>query len=435
MNTVYVVVLAGGRGRRFWPLTFNKPLVPFFGKPLVVHNLELLKLAGFTQIILVIHPEDVQAYMDLAIPGLTIQTVIQQEARGMGDALLRVEEHIGQSSMLVMNAEDVVEPSLYEQLANAIKDETSFITGKRVSEYFDGGYLSLEGERVVRIVEKPGREKKPSDLTNLVFHYFRKPKNFFELLAKVRSDRDDVYELGLDELLKKEQFRYLTYEGVWAPLKYPWHVLDVMDKLFKSIKPYQGKNVEIKSHVTIDGPVYIDDNVRIFENTKIVGPVYIGRDTIIGNNNIIRQSHIGARSVTGFNTDITRSYVGDDCWFHSNYIGDSVLETNVGMGSGAVLANLRLDEGEIWSMIKGDRVNTQRTKFGAVIGRDVRIGVNASIMPGVKIGKGSFVGAGVMLDKDLLDNKFCMGKTEYIVMDNTRNIGKNTRDEFRQKLP
>lgn len=80
-------------------------------------------------------------------------------------------------------------------------------------------------------------------------------------------------------------------------------------------------------------------------------------------------------------------------------------------------------------------MNTQRTKFGAVIGRDVRIGVNASIMPGVKIGKGSFVGAGVTLDKDLLNNKFCMGKTEYIVMDNTRNIGKNTRDEFRHKLP
>ena len=41
--------------------------------------------------------------------------------------------------------------------------------------------------------------------------------------------------------------------------------------------------------------------------------------------------------MTGFNTDITRSYIGDNCWFHSNYIGDSVLEGNVSMGSGAAI--------------------------------------------------------------------------------------------------
>lgn len=434
MNTVYVVVLAGGRGRRFWPLTFNKPLIPFFGKPLVVHNLELLKQAGFTQIILVIHPEDVQAYMDLVIPGLKLQTVIQQEAKGMGDALLRVQEHIGQSSMLVMNAEDVVEPTLYEQLARAIKDERSFITGKRVSGYFDGGYLSLEGERVVRVAEKPGRDNKPTDFINLVFHYFRQPKNFFDILTKVRSDRDDVYERGLDELLKNEEFRYLAYEGMWAPLKYPWHVFTVMDELFKRMVPYQGRNVDIKSHVTIDGPVYIDDNVRIFENTKIVGPVFIGRDTIIGNNNIIRHSHIGTGCITGFSTDITRSYVGNNTWFHSNYIGDSVLEGDVSMGAGAVLANLRLDEQEIWSVVGDQRVNTQRNKLGSIIGRDVRIGVNASIMPGIKIGKGSFVGAGVVLDKDLADGKFCYGKPNYTITDNARGVDNRTRNEFRNNL-
>ena len=63
------------------------------------------------------------------------------------------------------------------------------------------------------------------------------------------------------------------------------------------------------------------------------------------------------------------------------------------MGAGAALANLRLDDGVIQS--------SGKNKLGVMIGMHVRIGVNASIMPGIKIGKGSFVGSGVVLDRDL----------------------------------
>ena len=201
--------------------------------------------------------------------------------------------------------------------------------------------------------------------------------------------------------MTKETFVMVVFEGSFASLKYPWNILDIMDILFQRLSPHQGKNVEIKSNVVIEGPVYISDNVKIFENSKIVGPCYIGANTIIGNNNIIRHSHIGANCVTGFNTDITRSYVGDNCWFHSNYVGDSVLEGDVSMGSGTVLANLRLDRGEIASVIGENRVNTKRTKLGAMIGINVRVGVNASIMPGVKIGSNSMVGAGLVVNHDI----------------------------------
>ncbi len=172
----------------------------------------------------------------------------------------------------------------------------------------------------------------------------------------------------------------------------------------------------------------------IFENTKIVGPCYIGPDTIIGNNNIIRQSHIAGGCVTGFNTDITRSYIGDACWFHSNYIGDSVLEGNVSMGSGSVLANLRLDEGTIWSEVGGTRINTMRTKLGTIIGRDVRIGVNTSVMPGVKIGSQSFIGAGTIIDKDISDASFCMAKSTYTLTKNHHDVGLGHRDEFKKHV-
>ncbi len=179
--------------------------------------------------------------------------------------------------------------------------------------------------------------------------------------------------------------------------------------------------------------VYIDDDVKIFEYTKIVGPTYIGKGSVIGNNNIIRNSYIGMGCVTGFSTDITRSYIGDNCWFHTNYIGDSVLVGNVSMGSGAKLANLRLDDGEIYSTVAGEKIATGRKKLGALIGSGVRIGVNTSIMPGVKIGKGSFIGSQVMLDKDLPDNSYCIVKHEYTIARNNSSASEK-RDEFKKNL-
>ena len=192
--------------------------------------------------------------------------------------------------------------------------------------------------------------------------------------------------------------------------------------------------MDIRNNVSIEGPVYLGDNVKIFENTKIVGPVYIGDNTIIGNNNIIRDSYIGKDCVTGFNTDITRSYIGDGCWFHSNYIGDSVLEGDVSLGSGSVVANLRLDEGIIGSLVKGKRITTGRNKLGACIGKHVRIGVNVSTMPGIKIGSDSMIGAGVVVDKDIPNTSFVVVRNTYDIKPNTRSISVGNRDQFKAKI-
>lgn len=434
MNTAYVVILAAGQGKRFWPFTASKSLLPFLGKPLIAHSLERFAKAGFSKAIIVINPADVQFYMDLRAAGLEFHTVIQQEAVGMGDALLRVREHVGDSPILVVNAEDVVDDSLYANLASEVTKGKSFLTGKKVERYFDGGYLKIEGSRVRGIVEKPGEGREPSHFVNLVFHYIHEPKEFFQILGRQKSDRDDVYERALDAFIQETEVQFLPYDGAWYPMKYPWHVLDCMDYFLNSVGIAQGKGVSLAPNVVLDGAVYIGNNVKIFENTKIVGPAYIGDNTIIGNNNIIRQSHIGQGCVTGFNTDITRSYVGDASWFHSNYVGDSVLEGNVSMGSGSVLANLRLDEGEISSVTSGKKMNTRRLKLGAMIGEYVRIGVNTSIMPGVKIGADSFVGAGLTISSDVPERSFVNGEAKLTITKNTKSVRDVSREHYKKDI-
>lgn len=423
-----LLILAGGAGKRFWPFTTDKPLFPFAGKPLIWHVASVAVKRHFESMIIVTPPETKDEYEALTFP-VPHTVVVQEQSRGMADAFLTVADKLADNPVLILIADDLVEPSLYDQLLKRAEDPSVFgvIVGWKPEKYFQGGYLECIGDRVTEIIEKPREGHEPSPYVNIAAHYVRDAHVFTQALRSIKSSSDDIYEKGLTSVMKTHYVTMIPYKGTFTTLKYPWHVLDVNAMLLYQLSQKTGRNVVIKKNVILEGNVYIEDNVTIYENTKIIGPCYIGEGTIIGNNNIIRASHIGKRCVTGFNTDITRSYIGDDCWFHSNYIGDSVLESDVSMGSGSVLANLRLDEQDIGS--------TQKNKCGAMIGSHVRIGVNVSIMPGIKIGSHTSIGAGITIVQDVEDQSFCVGnRPSYTVKKNTRRVDIESRKQFHAKL-
>lgn len=414
---VTLILLAAGNGKRFWPFTTSKVLFPFFGLPLFAHTIADAQAA---KMIIVTNPANDEVIRQYKFP-IPTSTVVQKDAKGMADAVFCCRDVIKNSPIVIVNADDVIDTELLSQVMKT--DAFGAIPGLKRKGPF--GYIKFDGDRPISIVEKPDAGKEPSPYAYIVCDYIRDGKEFLDEIAKTKSDRDDVFEKALTSLMARHEFAFVPYDGPFAPLKYPWHVLDVMNALFSTLESYKGKNVEIRKNVFIEGPVYIEDNVKIFENVKIVGPCYIGKNSIVGNNSMIRGSHIGAGSVIGFNSDITRSYIGDNCWLHMNYVGDSVLEGNISMGAGATLANLRLDDGQIKT--------TGRNKLGAMIGTGVRIGVNTSIMPGVNVGKNSFVGAGVVLDKDLPEDSFCFMESKIIIKKNTH-TAPVSRESFRKGL-
>lgn len=435
MKNLTAVVLAGGAGSRFWPLVTNKILFPFMGKPLFAHTIVSTLPKDVADMVIVASPENekVLSNFDFGIPS---RVVVQKDPKGMGDALGVAKGSIKMdASLLILIADDMYDSSVLEHVIEASKNADAFgiIPGWKAKQYFPGGYLKIGSAAVKGIVEKPDPDALPSQYVNISGHFIRSAEKLYQALDSVHTQNDDQYEAALTRLMSTEEFIHVPYEGEFTSLKYAWNVLDVSQMLLSKITSHRGGNFMKKEGVYIDGEVYIGDNVRIFENTKIVGPCYIGNNVIVGNNNIIRDSIIEDGCITGFSSDITRSYVGRDCWFHTNYVGDSVLEGDVSMGSGAVTANLRLDEANIHSHIKGDRVDTGRNKHGAVIGKGVRIGVNTSIMPGIKIGSGSFIGSGVILHKDLENGKFCRMHAELKITDNPYSIT-TTRDEFKNKI-
>jgi bifunctional UDP-N-acetylglucosamine pyrophosphorylase/glucosamine-1-phosphate N-acetyltransferase len=285
-------------------------------------------------------------------------------------------------------------------------------------------------------VEKPNPGEEPSNMVNILIHCHNKSEELFRYIKTVRTTRDDVYECALDNMVKGgHKIKVVPYSDFWAPIKYPWHIFKVMEYFLDNAQPYVAPSARISDKAIIEGKVILGDNVKVLENAVIRGPVYIGANSIIGNNALVRDySHIGSNSVIGYSTEVKHSYIGDNCWFHSNYIGDSIVDDNCSLGAGTVLANFRLDEGYIQIKVGDSLVDTGYDKLGAIIGRDCRVGVNASLMPGVRVGPDSFVGPQVCLREDLGANKMILLESHYQIEDNKTTLDKGKRQELLRGL-
>jgi len=173
----------------------------------------------------------------------------------------------------------------------------------------------------------------------------------------------------------------------------------------------------------------------VFENAVIRGPSYVGPNSVVGNNALIRDhSHIGANCVIGYCTEVKGSYIEDDCWFHSNYVGDSIIAEGCSFGAGTVIANLRFDESNVSIMVQDELVDTGLDKLGAMIGSNCKTGINVSIMPGVRVGSHSFVGSHVCLERDLEANKMTIAEPRYRTVSNKMEPSEPKKEELLRKL-
>ncbi|MBW7953423.1 hypothetical protein H3C67_01415, partial [Candidatus Dojkabacteria bacterium] len=276
----------------------------------------------------------------------------------------------------------------------------------------------------------------PSKYVRLVFDYFHSVAELKSALEKASSSKDDVYETALADMMKAgNKFFMLNYSGVWKTIKYHWHVLDVMEYYLSTITtPSISSSATIAKTAVIKGNVIIEDNVKVFDGAVINGPAYIGKNCIIANNALVRSSIIGNDCVVGFASEVARSYLRDNVWLHMNYIGDSVIESNVSFGSTSLTANFRLDEQNVKVLVKGEKVDSQKNKVGAIIGSNVRIGTGVNIMPGITIGSNSFVSSGILLERDVAAGSFVKLKQELVVKENNFDISKTNRDEIKSKI-
>ncbi len=435
------LILAAGKSLRFKPIE-DKNFLRFFGKPLLQHQLEQLARVGVTEFLVIGREHNLEEIKALVLPltkgkKITIRVLEQKDSEGMAGGILAARLFFKKGeAVLIVNANDILEDSAFSVVITESRS-TKFdglLLAQRVKQYFPGGYLKVNKTGLIEdIVEKPGEGHEPSDLVNIVVHYHKEAHRLFDILEKTSSRKDDRYEVALAELFKEKRYKAVLYEGLWHGLKYPGHTCAVMNSFFEKWRRSgssrrgkktlslikKGKYVEIaKSSVLKGGPIVLEEGVKIMDHSTIIGPCFIGKNTVIAANCLVRGSHIGENCVIGFNTEVARSYMGNNVWTHTNYIGDSIIGHNCSFGAGTVTGNLRLDEGSIHMNIQGEKVDTDLKKFGLITGNNIRCGINTSFMPGLTVGNNCFIGAGVVVSQNVEDNKYVYGKTELVIKEN-----------------
>ncbi|HUQ65381.1 MAG TPA: DapH/DapD/GlmU-related protein [Flavitalea sp.] len=171
--------------------------------------------------------------------------------------------------------------------------------------------------------------------------------------------------------------------------KWPWEITDNLETIIlEMIKSFGNeynithalgihKTAVIEQNVIIKGPVIIGQNVSIGANAYLRGPVLIDDGVHIGAACEIKQSII----------------FSDSAIAHFNYIGNSIIGSNVNFEAGAVAANHYNERfNKIISVLYGDEIiNTGVKKFGSLVGDGCKIGANAVLSPGTILNKNYLV--------------------------------------------
>lgn len=436
------VILAGGTGKRVFPLAVNKPKPMFrvLGKPLIQYVIETMKEAGSKRFIVVIghNGEQIRDYFgDGSRFGVSIDYTVQKEALGMANALETAMDSV-EDHFLVVNADDIFESSLIKRMIRQFEDSGAGIvlSCKPVTETWKFGIIQTDGDRVAKFVEKPPKGKEPSNLA--VVGAYIMTKDVFDYYRRVPVS-DHQYEDAIQRFIEDGNFvTAVVYDGFFAGYKFPWDLFVIneflMDRHLKGQRIED--DVDISERAVVEGDIWIRKGTRILEGACIRGPCYVGGNSFVGNNCLIwNYSSLGDNCVVGFSTEIKHSLIGDDCWFHMNYVGDAIIGDGCSFGAGTITANFRFDEKDVKVNVGGSMVGSGLDKFGAVIGDDCKTGINACLAPGVKIGPHSIVGPNVNLQRDLEPGKIILiDKESYVVKENKITISAKRKQELMKRL-
>jgi glucose-1-phosphate thymidylyltransferase len=219
------VILAGGIGSRLHPLTriTNKHLLPIYDRPMVEYAIEALVGGGITEIMVVTGGTHAGEFLRLLGDGHAhgidrLSYAYQEREAGIADALGLAERFAGGDRILVMLADNVFERSIRPAIENFERQERGArIVLSRIGEpehLRHLGVAELDGDRVLRIHEKP--ETPPSELA-VTGLYFYDPTVFEFLPTLSPSARGELEITDVNNwFIDQEAMEYDIVDGFWG---------------------------------------------------------------------------------------------------------------------------------------------------------------------------------------------------------------------------
>jgi glucose-1-phosphate thymidylyltransferase len=278
------LILSGGKGTRLRPITYTsaKQLVPVANKPILFYGLEALAASGLEEIGIIVgdtHQEIREAVGDGSRWGVRVTYIPQAAPLGLAHAVLTAEPFLRGQPFVMYLGDNLIREPLAPLVARfkATAPAAQILLAK-VPNPQDFGVAILDGERVVKLVEKPAVP--PSELALVGVYMF--DHHVFDAARGIRPS-------GRGELEITDAIQYLidhgrrvqphVIEGWWKDTGKLEDLLEANRIVLDTLEPRVEGVIEASE---LTGRVVVEADARIVRSV-VRGPAIIGRGALIEN--------------------------------------------------------------------------------------------------------------------------------------------------------
>lgn len=327
------LVLSGGEGSRLRPITHTnaKQLIPVANTPILFHVLGAIAEAGITQVGVIVGQtaEEVEAAVgDGSTWGLDVTYIPQPAPLGLAHAVLTAADFVRGEPFVMYLGDNVLMGGIrrfVEEFERHRPDAQIFLARVPEPEHF--GVAVLEGDRVIRLVEKP--KEFLSDLALVGVYLF--DDSILEAAATLRPSWRDEYEIteAIQWLIDEGRtVRAEMVTGYWKDTGRPEDLLEANRMMLSVLEPRIDGEVDAASR--LEGLVVVEAGAKVVRST-IVGPAIIGTGSLVE---------------------------------------DSSVGPNVALSGSCVIASSAVEDSIV---MEGSRVQGVRTVVGSILGRNAEV--------------------------------------------------------------
>jgi glucose-1-phosphate thymidylyltransferase len=278
MEKLRGLILSGGAGTRLRPITHTsaKQLVPVANKPVLFYGIEALVAAGIDEIGIVIAPETGgeirEAVGDGSALGARVTFIEQDAPRGLAHAVLTAEEFLQDAPFVMYLGDNLLRDGITDLVESFRANEPdALILLTRVPDPWHYGVAELDGDRVVRLVEKP--KDPPSDMALVGVYMFGAP--IFEAARGIEPSWRDELEItdAIQRLIDDgRRVESHTVRGWWKDTGQLADMLEANRLVLEDLeRRIEGELVESNA----EGRVVVEAGARL-ERSTVRGPAIIG---------------------------------------------------------------------------------------------------------------------------------------------------------------
>jgi glucose-1-phosphate thymidylyltransferase len=216
------IILAGGLGSRLHPLTkiTNKHLLPVYDRPMIYYPIEALVNAGIDDIMIVTGGKKSGDFLSLLGNGSDfglkhLNYTYQVGEGGIAEALGLCEHWAGKDDICVILGDNLIEKNIVKAVADfKAQAGGAKIMLKEVHDPERFGVASLDGQSVVKIVEKP---KEPESNLAVIGIYMYDNRVFDIIKTLKPSDRGELEITDVNNwYIEDGSMTYEVLEGWWT---------------------------------------------------------------------------------------------------------------------------------------------------------------------------------------------------------------------------